>query len=74
MPFFTQWERDAYGIERVPHVRLSVRGPKKMGEATTAFAIWTSESRLEQRKAIETYHLRPTYAGATRISCTWLHP
>jgi hypothetical protein len=27
-----------------------------------------------QVKAIETYHFRPTYAEATRISCTSLYP
>jgi hypothetical protein len=42
----------------VPHVRLSVRGPNKTGEAHHSFC------EIERLKAIETYHLRPTYAEA----------
>jgi hypothetical protein len=39
----------------VPHVRLSVRGPNKTGEAHQSFLL------INQLKAIETYHFRPTY-------------
>jgi hypothetical protein len=42
----------------VPHVRLSVRGPNKTGEAHHSFF------RIDRLKAIEMYHFRPTYAGA----------
>jgi hypothetical protein len=40
----------------VPHVRLSVRGPNKMGEAHHSLC------EIDQlAKAIETHHFRPTY-------------
>jgi hypothetical protein len=39
----------------VPHVRQSVPGPNKSGEALHSFL------RIDQQKAIETYHFRPTY-------------
>ena len=43
----------------MPHVRLSVRGPNRMGEAHHSFR---ETDQLE--KAIETYHFRPRYALA----------
>jgi hypothetical protein len=42
----------------VPHVRLSVRGPNKTGEAPPRLFV------NRTAKAIETYHFRPTYAEA----------
>jgi hypothetical protein len=42
---------------RVPHVRTSVRGPNKMGEAPQLLC-------YPRLKAIEKSRLRPTYAGA----------
>jgi hypothetical protein len=42
----------------VPHVRQSVRGPNKTGEAHHSFLL------INQLKAIETFHFRPTYALA----------
>jgi hypothetical protein len=45
----------------VPHVRLSVRGPKTTGEALECFHVIDHESRAGLQKAIEIYHFRPTY-------------
>jgi hypothetical protein len=48
----------------VPHVRLSVRGPNKTGEAHHCFPYRPPNPVVELEKAIETYHFRPTYAEA----------
>jgi hypothetical protein len=45
-------QQNPVGTGRVPHVRLSVRGPNKMGEAHHSFL------RNGTAKAIETYHFR----------------
>ena len=52
------FQQNPVGSGRVPHVRLSVRGPNKTGEAHQSFC------EFDQLKAIETYHFRPTYAEA----------
>jgi hypothetical protein len=45
----------------VPHVRLSVRGPKTTGEAHNSFCDIDERIQAGPGKAIETYHFRPTY-------------
>ncbi len=48
----------------MPHVRLSVRGPKKTGEAHHGFCNIDEQTQTSLVKAFETYHFRPTYAEA----------
>ena len=52
------------GTGRVPHVRLSVRGPKKTGEAHHSFCDVNQQTQGWAGRAIEKYHFRPTYAKA----------
>src|SRR5271155_3949506 len=53
--------RTPIGTGRVPHVRLSVRGPNKTGEAHHSFCAIDQKIKAGQGKAVETYHFRPTY-------------
>jgi hypothetical protein len=47
---------------RVPHVRLSVRGPKKIAKPTKAFTIFEQQIQRGTGKAVETYRFLPRYA------------